>query len=92
MAWVSPNRYRAIESSSASWLPIALKGTNEQRRRWLPSLSDGTLSGGNGMSEPDSGSDAFSMRTMAVREGDVYRLEGRKTLVSNGPDADVLPI
>src|ERR1700722_15559331 len=46
-------------------LPILVYGTEAQKKKYLPGLCDGTLIGANGASEPDSGSDIFSMRTTA---------------------------
>lgn len=71
-------------------IPILIYGTEEQKRRYLPGLCDGTLIGANGASEPDAGSDVFAMRTHAVREGDCYVLTGTKTFVSNATVADVV--
>jgi alkylation response protein AidB-like acyl-CoA dehydrogenase len=70
-------------------MPILRFGTDDQRRRYLPRLCDGTIIGAHGMTEPDSGSDAFSLRTTAERRGDRYVLNGAKTFVSNAPVADV---
>lgn len=69
---------------------VHLFGTEAQKRKYLPGLSNGTLIGGNAMSEPGSGSDAFSLRTTARREGDRYVLNGSKVFVSNGPIADLV--
>lgn len=70
---------------------IYLNGTEEQRRRLLPGLCDGTKVGALGMSEPGAGSDALgSMRTRATREGDAYVLNGSKIWITNGPVADVM--
>jgi alkylation response protein AidB-like acyl-CoA dehydrogenase len=71
-------------------IPILRYGTDEQKRRWLPGLSDGTLIGANGASEPDSGSDVFAMRTRATKRGDGYVLNGTKTFVTNAPVADLI--
>jgi alkylation response protein AidB-like acyl-CoA dehydrogenase len=71
-------------------VPIWKHGSDELKRAWLPGLSDGTLVAANAMTEPDSGSDAFSTRTHAVAEGDEFRINGRKTFVSNGPVADLI--
>jgi hypothetical protein len=77
-------------------LPIAEHGSEEQKRRFLPKLADGRWIGGNATTEPDSGSDAFAMKTTAVRDGAArggdYLLNGSKTFVTNGPVADVLLI
>jgi alkylation response protein AidB-like acyl-CoA dehydrogenase len=69
--------------------PIARFGSDDQKSRYLPGLADGTLIGAHAMSEPGSGSDAFGLRTVAAKAGDVYRLQGSKTFVSNAPLADV---
>jgi alkylation response protein AidB-like acyl-CoA dehydrogenase len=69
--------------------PLLEFGTPEQKIRWLPSLCDGSSIGAHAMSEPDSGSDAFSLRTRATRDGDDYVLNGTKTFVTNAPVADV---
>jgi alkylation response protein AidB-like acyl-CoA dehydrogenase len=73
-------------------MPILHFGTESQREQYLPRLCSGEFIGAHGMSEPDSGSDAFSLRTMARRDGDEYVLNGTKTFVSNGPVADVFLI
>jgi alkylation response protein AidB-like acyl-CoA dehydrogenase len=70
-------------------IPILLYGNDEQKQAYLPRLCDGTLIGANAASEPGSGSDIFSMRTRATRDGDHYVLDGTKTFVSNAPIADV---
>jgi alkylation response protein AidB-like acyl-CoA dehydrogenase len=70
-------------------IPILRYGTEEQKRRWLPKLCDGTLVGANGASEPEAGSDIFSMRASAVRKGDRWILNGRKIWITSGPVADL---
>jgi L-prolyl-PCP dehydrogenase len=70
-------------------LPILDFGTDEQKARFLPKLVSGEMIGGNAMSEPGSGSDAYSLRTTAEKKGDRYVLNGSKVFVSNGPIADV---
>jgi alkylation response protein AidB-like acyl-CoA dehydrogenase len=70
-------------------LPIVAYGTDEQKQRYLPGLCSGALIGAHGMSEPDSGSDAFKLGTRAVRKGNVYVLNGTKTFVTNAPIADL---
>jgi alkylation response protein AidB-like acyl-CoA dehydrogenase len=72
--------------------PIARFGTEEQKRRYLPGMADGSLIGAHGMSEPDSGSDAFALRTTAERRGDEFVLNGAKTFVTNAPVADFLVV
>lgn len=70
---------------------IYRNGNEEQRRRYLPGLSAGTLVGALGLTEPGAGSDALgSMATTALRDGDTYVLNGSKTFITNGPIADVV--
>ena len=73
-------------------MPIDEFGTDEQKQKYLPGLCNGELIGAHGMSEPDSGSDAFSMRTTAVRQGNEYVVNGTKTFVTNAPEADLFVI
>ena len=58
-------------------------GTSEQRRRWLPKLIDGSGLAAFALTEPSSGSDAASLRATAIREGDGWRLDGRKQFITN---------
>jgi alkylation response protein AidB-like acyl-CoA dehydrogenase len=69
--------------------PIVRFGSEEQKRRWLPGLADGSVVAAHGMSEPASGSDAFSLSTTARKDGDAYVLDGSKTFVTNAPEADL---
>lgn len=73
--------------------PISEFGTEQQKERWLPGLIAGDSIGAHGMSEPDSGSDAYSLRARAepcVQNGEEgYRLNGTKTFVTNAPIADL---
>jgi alkylation response protein AidB-like acyl-CoA dehydrogenase len=69
---------------------IASRGTLAQQERWLPELVTYEKVGAWAITEPDSGSDAFGgMTTSVVRDGDDYILNGQKTFITNGPDADV---
>ena len=73
-------------------MPIVRFGTEEQKGRYLPGLSDGSLIGVQCMSEPDTGSDAFALTTSAVVKGDRYVLNGAKTFITNAPIADVFVV
>jgi long-chain-acyl-CoA dehydrogenase len=64
--------------------------TEEQKQRWLPGLTDGTLVGAIAMTEPGAGSDLSGMRTRAVRDGDHYIINGSKTFISNGQNCDLV--
>ncbi len=70
--------------------PILRFGSDEQKQRYLPALVQGDLIGAHAMTEPDSGSDSFAMKTSAVRDGDDYVLNGNKTFATNAPVADML--
>lgn len=70
-------------------MPILALGSEEQKERYLPGLVDGRLIGAHAVTEPEAGSDAFSLRTTARRDGDDYVLDGAKTFVTSAPVADV---
>lgn len=59
-------------------------GTEAQKQRWLPRLASGELIGAIAMTEPGTGSDLQGLRTLAIREGDNYRINGSKTFITNG--------
>lgn len=73
-------------------MPISSFGSPALKRRWLPGLINGELIGGNAMTEPTSGSDAYALTTTAERRGDHYVLNGNKVFVSNAGVADVLVV
>lgn len=73
-------------------LPLITGGTEAQKEKYLPGLSDGSLIGANAMSEPGSGSDAFNMSTTARRDASTYVLNGAKTWVTNGPVGDLFAV
>lgn len=70
-------------------LPIVQAGSDEQKERFLPGLCSGRLIGAHAISEPGSGSDAFSLETTATRCAGGYRLNGCKHYISLGPVADL---
>ncbi|MFB6807534.1 acyl-CoA dehydrogenase family protein [Streptomyces sp. NPDC056387] len=69
---------------------IAAWGTEEQKQDWLPRLCSGDALGCFGLTEPGTGSDAGSLTTRAVREGDAYVISGSKMFITNGTWADVV--
>ena len=73
-------------------IPLVRFGTNAQKRRYLPSLCDGTMIGVQGVTEPGTGSDALAMTTRADRDNGGYRLNGAKTFITNAPVADVFVV
>jgi alkylation response protein AidB-like acyl-CoA dehydrogenase len=64
--------------------------TDEQRKRWLPGFCAGQTITAIAMSEPGAGSDLAGIRTSAVRDGDAYVLNGQKTFITNGENADLV--
>ena len=83
-------------SLGAHWVigsvPIWLHGTEEQKQRWLPGLTDGSMIGAWASTEPEAGSDAGGLLTTAVRDGDDWVLNGNKIFITNGPIADVCTV
>jgi alkylation response protein AidB-like acyl-CoA dehydrogenase len=82
---------RADQSVAAAWqahvtigsLPLLLFGTDDQRERWLRPLAEGRSLGAFGLTEPDAGSDARSIRTRAERRDGGWVINGRKAFISN---------
>jgi acyl-CoA dehydrogenase len=68
--------------------PVVVFGTSEQRQRFLPPLIAGRERGCFGVTEPDSGLDTGRLKTRAVRDGDLYRITGRKIWTSTAQQAD----
>jgi len=65
-------------------------GTEEQRQRWLPGMATGELITAIAMTEPGTGSDLQAIKTRAVRDGDDYVLNGSKTFITNGYNANLI--
>ncbi|MCP3730026.1 acyl-CoA dehydrogenase family protein [Sphingomonas sp. MG17] len=71
---------------------IAIDGTPAQKQAWLPRFAAGDAIASFALTEPDTGSDAASLRTIAVREGDSYRINGTKRFITNAPRASVFTL
>ncbi|NTY61088.1 acyl-CoA dehydrogenase family protein [Mycolicibacterium sphagni] len=72
---------------------IMTRGTLAQKERWLPELMTLEKIAAWAITEPDAGSDAFGgMKTYVRRDGSDYLLNGQKTFITNGPDADVIVV
>lgn len=73
--------------------PVIQFGSEQQKRRYLPRMCDGSLIAAHGMSEPGSGSDALSLSTRAEPLGDgAWLLSGSKTFVTNAPESDLFVV
>jgi len=71
---------------------IVIDGTEEQKREYLPRLASGELVGSFCLTEPDSGSDAASLKTSARRDGNGYVLNGTKRYITNSTRAGVFTV
>jgi alkylation response protein AidB-like acyl-CoA dehydrogenase len=71
-------------------IPILHFGNEIQKNKYLPKLCKGELIGGHAMTEPESGSDAFSLKTTAIKRNDRYVLNGSKMFITNAPIADII--
>jgi alkylation response protein AidB-like acyl-CoA dehydrogenase len=71
-------------------MPILIFGTAEQKKQWLPRFITGESIGAHAVSEAEAGSDIFSLRTKAKRNGSSWLLNGQKSWTTNAPVADVL--
>lgn len=80
--------FASVQGALVMW-PIATYGSDEQKERWLPGMAKGELVGCFGLTEPTSGSDPASMKTVARKDGDDWVLDGEKKWLTNGPFADV---
>jgi acyl-CoA dehydrogenase len=87
LAQVSPLGDAIFAVQGLGSYPIALAGTDAQRRALLPGVIDGTRIAAFGLTEPEAGSDVASLKTTARKDGDHWILDGDKTLISNVPIA-----
>ena len=69
--------------------PILYFGNEEQKQRYVPKLASGKYLGAFCLTEPQAGSDAGSLSTRAIRDGDEYVLNGAKIFITNGGEADI---
>jgi alkylation response protein AidB-like acyl-CoA dehydrogenase len=79
-------------ASGLGFIPIIVMGSEEQKQKYLPELAEGKKLAAFGLTEPEAGSDAGSIRTRAVKDGDFYILNGTKQWITNGGEADVYTI
>ena len=71
---------------------LIIDGTEAQKQQFLPRLASGSIIGAFCLTEPDSGSDAASLKTTAIKDGDDYILNGTKRYITNAPHAGVFTV
>ncbi len=81
-----------LGSHSLACRMIAMHGTEEQKREYLPDLATGRRRTGIGLTEPEAGTDLQGIRTTARRDGDDYIVDGTKMWITNARHADPLPV
>ncbi|MEN2751210.1 acyl-CoA dehydrogenase family protein [Psychrobacter sp. FBL11] len=71
---------------------LVIDGTEEQKQKYLPRLASGEIIGSFCLTEPDSGSDAASLKTTAIKDGDTYVINGTKRYITNAPEAGIFTV
>lgn len=71
---------------------LVMAGNAEQKAAWLPKIASGEIITSFALTEPDVGSDSGSVKTRAIRDGDVYRLSGTKRYITNADKADLFTV
>src|SRR3546814_7630911 len=71
---------------------IVMDGTEQQKSTWLPRLAAGAIIGSFCLTEPDVGSDAGSLRTLAAKDGDDYVITGTKRFITNAPESGLFTV
>ena len=93
LSWTSP-AFRSLigTNNGIGSQGIIIDGTTAQKEKYLPRLASGELIASFALTEPDSGSDAASLRTSAVRDGEFYVLNGTKRYITNAPEAGIFTV
>lgn len=96
---VVQSQYRALDTGFGNMVHsgivanyILAYGTEEQRRRWLPKMASGEMIAAVAMTEPGAGSDLKNIKSTALRDGEHYVINGAKTFISNGSQADLIVV
>jgi len=93
IAWTSPAFRSLIGTNNGIGAQgIVIDGTEAQKAAWLPRLASGDIIGAFALTEPDAGSDAASLRTTAVRDGEHYVINGAKRFITNAPEASIFTV
>jgi alkylation response protein AidB-like acyl-CoA dehydrogenase len=82
----------AIAATALGTFPILLFASHEQKLKYLPDIASGKKLAAFGLTEANAGSDALSMKTTAVKDGDHYILNGTKQWITNGENAETYTI
>ena len=82
----------AMAATALGTFPILLYGNEEQKQKYLPKIASGELLVGFGLTEANAGSDAGAIQTRADKDGDYYILNGTKTWITNGGEAEVYTV
>jgi len=82
----------AYAASFLGMFPILLYGTEEQKKKYIPPLARGERIAAFALTEPEAGSDASAVKTIAKKEGDNYILNGTKHFITNGGDAETYTV
>ena len=82
----------SVVASGLGAMPILLFGSPEQKKKYLPDIAKGKKLAAFGLTEADAGSDAGNIRTIAVRKGEGYVLNGTKQWITNGGEAEIYSI
>lgn len=88
LGWASGGADSLFAVQGLGTWPIFAFGSDAQKARWLPDALSGKAVAAFGLTEPEAGTDVASLKTVAVRDGNGFRLTGRKTFISNAPVAD----
>ena len=93
LGWTSP-AFRSVFGTNVGIgsQGIVIDGTDEQKQSWLPRLASGEIIASFALTEPEAGSDAGSLRTTAIRDGDHYVLNGSKRYITNAPHAGIFTV
>lgn len=93
LSWTSP-AFRSLigTNNGIGSQGLIIDGTAAQKENYLPRLASGELIASFALTEPDAGSDAASLRTSAVRDGDVYIVNGTKRYITNAPEAGIFTV
>jgi acyl-CoA dehydrogenase len=89
VAAMNPLADAVVALQALGGTPIVLAGSDAQRARWLPAITEGRAMAGFAMSEPEAGSDVAALQTTARRDSESWVIDGEKHLISNAGIADL---